>query len=1273
VAAVTANGMTAGDIYTVAGMAGQSGWTGDGAAATAAELNTPDGVYVDGFGNIFIADRFNEVIREVAGVTAGGKTKGDIYTIAGTGTVAGYSGDGAVATAAKLSDPYDVFLDAAGNIFIAESRNNVIREVAAVTAGGKTAGDIYTIAGAQQTLGNYGGDGGPATAALFNSPHALFIDANNNIFIADINNQIIREIAGVTANGMTVGDIYTVAGTPLTHGYAGDGGPATSAKLSFPAGVYEDATGNIFIADNNSDAVREVAAVTGTYFGQHINAGDIDTIAGNGHFSFSGDGGPATNAVIGTPAGLATDIANNLFFADQSETSVIRKVLASNGNIQTIVGEPDDADYNGDGISAVTALVNLPYGVFVDHSGNIFIADTGNDAIREVPAATGNGMIAGNIYTIAGDPGTPGFTGDTGLATAALLNAPRGVSVDLAGNVFIADTGNSAIRVIPVATANGLTAGHIYTIAGTLNTPGSSGDNGVATGALLNLPDSVFVDLSNNIFIVDTGNHTVREISAATVGLMTAGDIYTVAGTPTTAGFAGDGGLATSAQLHSPFGIYVDGAENLFISDTGNQVVREVAAHTANGMTAGDIYTVAGTPQTAGFSGDGGLATSADLSQPFGVAGGTAENLLISDSNNSRIRSVSNLTNNAHLTATPNPLAFGSQVEGVASSPLVITLTNTGTSVLIVGPGFTFGGANSADFSAPSTTCTGPGANLVPTATCTINVTFTPSTLAAETATLSITDDANSPVVVNLTGTGALPTVTLSSPSIAFGNQITTTTSPAQVVTLTNTSAVALTITSIAVTGGNNGDFAETNTCGASVAAGGTCTISVTFTPSAVGARASAVVITDNAADSPQSIALTGTGVATAAVVVLNPTSLTFASQNTGTTSAAKTVLLTNTGNATLTITGIAVGGANAGDFSETNTCGASVAAAGTCTISVTFAPTAAGARAAAVMLTDNASGSPQTIPLTGTGTLSAPTVSLSPTSLTFASELTTTTSAAKTVTLTNTGNSALTFTGGNAGISITGANAADFAQTNTCGTSLAASANCVISVTFTPSSSGTRAAAISIADNAAGSPQTVALSGSGVAISLTATGATSATVSAGQTATYNLQLSATGGVSTDSFSVTVACTGAPALSSCTAPASAVVVTPAAPSKFNVTASTTAPSTALLIPEPRSGPRMQPPPLRLLPLANLATLLAVLAMLLWMQNPANRRRAVRVTLVLGLVLLPVSAAIFASGCASAGSSPTPTSPGTAAGTYTLTVTATVQGTSQTTKLTLIVQ
>jgi hypothetical protein len=233
------------------------------------------------------------------------------------------------------------------------------------------------------------------------------------------------------------------------------------------------------------------------------------------------------------------------------------------------------------------------------------------------------------------------------------------------------------------------------------------------------------------------------------------------------------------------------------------------------------------------------------------------------------------------------------------------------------------------------------------------------------------------------------------------------------------------------------------------------------------------VSITDNASGSPQTVSLSGTGTAT--VVSLSATSLAFGNQSVGTTSTAQTVTLSNTGNAALSITGLALTGTNASDFAQTNTCGSSVAGGSNCTISVTFTPAASGSRTASVSITDNASGSPQTVSLSGTGT--AALASLSPTSLAFGNQPIDVTSAAQTVTLSNTGNAALSITG----LALTGTNASDFGQSNTCGSSLAAGANCTIVVMFTPSVAGTEAASLSIADNSSGSPQTGSLSGAGM------------------------------------------------------------------------------------------------------------------------------------------------------------------------------------------------
>jgi len=342
---------------------------------------------------------------------------------------------------------------------------------------------------------------------------------------------------------------------------------------------------------------------------------------------------------------------------------------------------------------------------------------------------------------------------------------------------------------------------------------------------------------------------------------------------------------------------------------------------------------------------------------------------------------------------------------------------------------------------------------------------------------LSITDNASGSPQGTIFFRRGTPAVSLSPTSLAFGSQHVGTPSTARTVTLSNTGNAALSMTSLAVKGTNSSNFAQTSTCGRSVAAGAHCTISVTFKPSASGSRTAYLSITDNARGSPQKVTLSGTGTLTAAAAPvdgLSPTSLAFGNQSVGTTSTAQTATLSNTGNAALSITSLALTGTNASDFAQTNTCGSSVAASANCTISVTFKPAASGSRTASVSITDNASGSPQAVSLSGTGT--AALASLSPTSLAFGNQAVDMTSTAQTVTLSNTGNAALSITS----LALTGTNASDFAQSNTCGSSLAAGANCTIVVMFTPSVAGTEAASLSIADNSSGSPQTVSLSGAG-------------------------------------------------------------------------------------------------------------------------------------------------------------------------------------------------
>jgi hypothetical protein len=517
--------MTAGDIYTVAG-GGTS--QADGIPATKAQVGVAD-VAVDGAGNLVLVS--GAKVRVVAGKTGtfyGQKmTTGDIYTVAGNGT-AGFSGDGGRATAAELK-PQGVRVDGTGNLVIADSGNSRVR-VVAVKSGtfyGKkmTAADIYTVAGnGTESSGN----GGPALKAELD-PGSVAVDGAGNMLISDTNDNQIRVVAASAGTfygkKMTADDIYTVAGNG-TPGFSGDGGRAGAAELNLPEDVVADGAGNLVIADSENSVVRVVAAKSGTFYGKMMTAGDIYTVAGNGGFGFSGDGGRATKAELRVPAGVAVDGAGNLLIVDGGN-SRIRVVAATSGtfygvamtagDIYTVAGDGTGA-FSGDGGPATAAGI-APAGVAVDGAGNLVIADHGNFRIRVVAATSGTfygqAMIANDIYTVAGD-GNGNYFGDGGPATAAGM-IPESAAVDSAGNLVIADRSDDRLRVVAPATGTfygvAMTAGDIYTVAGNGGACGlpGEGDGGPATATGLCGPGSVTPDSAGNLLIND--GLRIREVT----------------------------------------------------------------------------------------------------------------------------------------------------------------------------------------------------------------------------------------------------------------------------------------------------------------------------------------------------------------------------------------------------------------------------------------------------------------------------------------------------------------------------------------------------------------------------------------------------------------------------------------------------------------------------------------------------------------------------------------------------------------------------------------
>ena len=1037
-------------------------------------------------------------------------------------------------------------------------------------------------------------------------------------------------------------------------------------------GTFVDATGNVYVADSSASVVRFVDGTTPTLGSRR----SISTYAGNGHVSYADAPSPTAGELL-QPAGIATASTGELIIADTG-SSLLRGVPSGFTSLITVAGSPEFGGFVGDGGPATASVVNNALAIDFDATNNGYIADTDNCIVRKINGGGNISTIAGTIPTIP-NPVDPeitnpvcGFAGAGGLALSATFGKINGIAVDSHGNVFFSDATNNIVWELVVASpAAGQTVGHVYIVAGTQTAIGSfGGDNGAATAAQLHTPTGLFIDSFDNLFIADSANHVIREVPATTANGMTKGNIYTVAGTGNAAGFSGDGAFAKSAKLNTPFGIFVDSNLNLFIADTNNHVVREVPSNHAGGKTAGFIYTVAGTPQSAQFDGDGGVATSAHLAHPKGLTQGPTNSLLIADSDNNRIRSVSNATSNPSLSLSTYALNFANQPVGLASTPKPVIITNAdniGLTLAVVSTAVT--GTNAADF-AVTNVCDNKA--LAAAANCTINVTFTPSVTAAEAATLTIADTLGDTRTVALTGTGVVgvPGAQVSPTTLTFASQVVNTQSAGQDVTLTNNGTGTLTgvTISIAAPGANLGDFSQTNTCGATVNVGANCTITVKFKPTATGARAATLNIVDSAASSPQTVALTGTAVAPG--VQLSGTTLTFASQVVSTTSAAQSVTLTNNGTSVLTITGITVTGANAADFAETDNCAknpTTIAINGTCTINVKFTPAATGARTATVNIADDASVTAQTITLNGTGANAAPAVGLSNNSLTFADQFVGTTSAtAQTVTVTNNGTAPLVISN----VAATGA----YSQTNTC-TTVAAGANCTVSVKFTPTAAGANAGSITITDNATPTTQTVTLGGNGFTVSLGAAsgGSTSATVKAGGTATYNLQFATSATTSTTPITITVACSDPASKSTCNAPAS-VTLTPGTPLAYAVTVSTTA--TSMMAPQ--SEPNTVPPAnLPLGTLTIIALLFCIATMTAAAKNPAFRIRAIRVTLTACLLLMPIAAGSMLTGCASSGgssSTPPPVVPGTPANTYTVVITPTVGGVAQAaTNLTLIVQ
>jgi len=612
------------NVITTVAGTGEGGYSGDNGMATNAKLKYPSGEAVDGAGNVYIADTSNAVIRMVG-------TNGIITTVAGNGT-AGYFGDNGMATNAELRFPRGVAVDGSGNVFIADTGNAVVRRVG-------TNGIITTVAG--NGTNGFSGDGGLATNANLYSPMAVVIDASGNLFIADSDNERVRK---VDTNGV----IWTVAGDG-DYGFDGDGGAATNTSLWLPVAVAVDGSDNLYIADEGNQRVRKVGT-----------DGIISTVAGSGVEGYSGDNGPAIAAGLYYPDGVAVDGYGDIFISDYF-TNRIRRV-APNGIITTLAGN-GTAGETGDGGAAASAELDGPAGLGLDGAGNVFVCDSGSNRVREI--------VLSGVLTL------PGVTLSEGGSYQVVIRSPSGSVTSQVATLTVAAP---PVVIIQPASQDILAGGNVTfsvsaagspplsyawlsnstAVAGATNTAYS--DNGVqltdSGSQFVCVVTNVYGSVTSSVatltvgvpplFSVPPSNQTAPLGGSVTFTATNSGTgplayqwvmngtnlvdfITTVAGDGGY-GFSGNGVPATNASLYYPYAIAVDATGNLFIADTDDQRIRKVD-------TNGIITTVAG-DGGYGYNGDNVPATNTSLYSPEGVAVDAFGNLFIGDTDNYRIRKV---------------------------------------------------------------------------------------------------------------------------------------------------------------------------------------------------------------------------------------------------------------------------------------------------------------------------------------------------------------------------------------------------------------------------------------------------------------------------------------------------------------------------------------------------------------------------------------------------------------------------------------------------------
>jgi sugar lactone lactonase YvrE len=1009
-----------------------------------------------------------------------------------------------------------LFTDSGGNVFaygltgaatgpVAKVVPGKISLYAGVAAMGLNALDL----GLGSVTGGYGGDGGPSASATFNltgvtSTNSLLtqplaLDGAGNLYVADVGNYIIRKIDNTSAHTVT-----TIAGTPMVTGTsAGSGGLAKNATLAFPHALVVDAAGDIYFIDTSSqyssygivyriDAATQIITAVG---GQFYNPADgynsaqgggtcVATLGTPGYYE-CGDGGLAGYASLPSARNLAIDAAGNLYLWEYG--GYIRKIAASTGIITTLATAADfPSDVSGTpsfSLGGMTLASDGNFYVLVDAGSYelIYELNTTTQAVTVVaggqdPNYTGSCDSSGSVYGNASATAINVAEGQAGypgpqlfLFTNGVVASTGDLSSDASGNIYYSGAqcnGADVYDYRPAVFRINIPTDTVY-----LETVG--GDSGTATrnyGAYTGFstaPASAIPDGNGDLYF--TTNNQVAVVSASAGALDFGQQNEFTTGITRIATYENVGNATDTNPAYS----LVSGLDFTDVSSTDTNACSLLTPVGVNKTCNIDYSFTPTQPNEITDTMDLAEATPG-MNPGFGLTTSAQTVTLTGDANPE-----------AQFVVTPASLSFGNVVVG-QSSTLTFTVSNPGATTLGLYGIYVY--PNGA--STPPTeytlggTCD-PSLSSVTVAagtSCTVTVTFTPTTATSYPTTLTINNSVTNPegATFAITGTGtsaSTPTATLLPSTVAFGNQTVNTPSAGTSLTLSNTSSSTLNISGITLGGADPADFTYTKTCGATLAANTSCTITVIFKPASVAPFSATISVADDASGSPQTATLSGTGTAAATpTATLTPTTLSFGSETVNGTATAPALTLSNTSSVTLNISSIMIGGANPGDFAKTTTCGSTLAANTSCSITVTFTPLSSVPFNATVSVADNASGSPQTTTLSGTGTAAATaTATLAPNPIVFPTVAVGTYSIG-TATLTNTGTATLS----NIVASFGGAGAAAFSTypSGTCGSTLGAGDSCTFVLHFQPTAAGGYTATLSVADSANGSPQTIALSG---------------------------------------------------------------------------------------------------------------------------------------------------------------------------------------------------